>query len=1016
MSGTPTATGTFSIKVTDAMGATATSCTFTINTALALPCPTNITAEVNVAFSSQLLPAGGVGPFTYSVAAGSLSGLSLNPSTGAITGMATAPGSFSIKVTDADGATATSCTFTINAALSLPCPANVTGEVNVPFSSQLSATFGIAPYTYSMTGTVPNGLTVSSMGLISGTPTQTGRFVVLVTDAAGATATSCSFTINTGLSLPCPANITGEVSAPFSSQLSAGNGVPPYTYTVATGSLSGLVLNASSGVITGTPNAAGNFTIKVTDAVGATATSCVFTISTGVTLPCPAVTSGEVGVPFSSQLTAGNGVPPYAYTMVGSLSGLVVNPTSGAITGTPTAAGTFTVKVTDANGASATSCTFTIVSHVTMTCPSTLTGMVNNPFSATPTVSGGVTPYSFSVSSGTLPNGLTLNTTTGAITGTPTVQGGFTLQVTDADTAVAATTCTFTITKPTLQITTTSLPSGVQNAAYSATVMVTGGTAPYTFAAGSPFPTWLTINPSTGVISGTPNRGIGTFPVQVQVTDTSNPTQVATMLYSLLITNPSFAFATTSPLPSAQSGVPYVQPILVLGGNPPYNYQVVASTLPSWLTFDATGAACQNNGTPTLCGIPPNNVEQDTIIITASDSSNPPVQLSMPFVLNVLNCTPGTGCDAISITGGSGSSSSFAVGQNLQVPMTVAFSPALTSPLDLTITATTPGLITFSETQTTVGTSQYTVAVPSGTPSFIVYVQGLASTGSTNVTVSAPPYTNATGTVTVAKSGFVISGPVGGVGGSFSSFEGITTPLTVSAVLLDSSGLFVESEQLLASSQNLRDGQHGDHVCTPITTNVPIIAVASSTLGTLSPSLINFTGGISSVPVNFKASSTNTGTGTVTITEPSGFTTPATGTFVNFQVTQSGLIPPPLTVGSDLQVQTAIAINGSTTSASTITLQSSNASKLLFSNTETGVGPKGNGNRNGVDYPYSTRWRIAVRQFLGTRIRCTRLGELHNNFIGFRYYQCFGDDRPFRPGDYDTGRSGCELLDESQHS
>jgi hypothetical protein len=935
VSGTPTAAGTFTIKVMDSTGATATSCTFTINNALALPCPSVTTAEVGTAFSSQLSPTGGVAPFTYSVGTGSLSGLMLS-GTGLVSGTPTASGSFTIKVMDATGATATSCTFTINAALLLPCPTVTTGEVNVPFSTQLSASGGIAPYTYSMSGTVPSGLTLSSSGLVSGTPTVTGRFFVTVTDAAGATATSCSITINGPLSLPCPSTTAGDVGAAFSSQLAATGGVTPYSYAVVGTLPAGLTLSGA-GLVSGTPTAAGTFTIKVTDATGATSTSCTFTISNVLTLPCPTTTTGEVGVSFSSQLSAAGGAAPYTYAVVGTLpAGLTLSGT-GLVSGTPTAAGTFTIKVTDGNGVSATSCTFTILSHVAMTCPATLTGAVGNPFSATPTVSGGLTPYAFSLSLGTLPNGLTLSATTGAITGTPTVAGGFTLQVTDAEAALAATTCAFNINPPSLHITTTSLPGVVQNAAYSATVMAAGGTAPYTWTAGTPFPTWLSINSSTGVISGTANRGAGTFPLQVVVSDNSNPQQVATSVnLSVVVTPLTFAFVNTSPLPSATVGMQYVEPIAVQGGTPPYNYSVLQTSLPSWLTFDVTGAACGTTG-PTLCGIPP-SIQVDNIAITASDSGGN--QLNTTFALSVVN----VGGDTISVSADGGSNSSFVVGQGLQVPMTIAFNPALTSPLTLTITPSTSGLVTFSETQTSTVSNTYTVTVPAGTPAFSVYVQGVASSGTTTLTVSAPPYTAGTGTVTLANSGFVLSGP-GGVGGPFSSFEGVTTGLTVLAARLDSNGLFAENQQVASnpSCQTVNMQQ----VCTQITTSVPL-TVSPSTLGTLSANPLTFSGGVSSVALNFKASTVSTGTGTVSITsQPSGFTTPTTGTSVGFTITPSGFTLPTLTVGNDLQVQTAITVNGSSASASTITLQSLNPAQLQFYNTETGTGKGETGTASG---------------------------------------------------------------------
>jgi len=112
------------------------------------------------------------------------------------------------------------------------------------------------------------------------------------------------------------------------------------------------------------------------------------------------------------------------------------------------------------------------------------------------------------------------------------------------------TSCLFTISLPVqLSITTTSLPAGMQNTAYSATVAAAGGKTPYTWSISNP--AWLTINPSTGVISGTPNRGAGNFTVSVTVTDSSS-TQVSHEFHARDRSNP-LVFNTTT-LPNANAG------------------------------------------------------------------------------------------------------------------------------------------------------------------------------------------------------------------------------------------------------------------------------------------------------------------------------------------------------------------------------------------------------------------------------------------------------------------------------
>ena len=170
---------------------------------ISLSCPAS-TAQVGAAYNSALVANGGVAPYTFSIISGSLPpGLTLNTSTGAITGAPTTAGTynFTAKVVDSKGNTATSnCSIVVSSPLALTCPAG-TGQVGIGYSSALTATGGVAPYTFSITsGSLPPGLTFNaSTGAIAGTPTTAGtyNFTAQVLDSQGNTATaSCSITIN----------------------------------------------------------------------------------------------------------------------------------------------------------------------------------------------------------------------------------------------------------------------------------------------------------------------------------------------------------------------------------------------------------------------------------------------------------------------------------------------------------------------------------------------------------------------------------------------------------------------------------------------------------------------------------------------------------------------------------------------------------------------------------------------------------------------------------------------------
>ena len=154
--------------------------------------------------------------------------------------------------------------------------------------------------------------------------------------------------------------------------------------------------------------------------------------------------------------------------------------------------------------------------------------------------SGGTTPYTLSITTGSLPPGLSLSQVVG-ITGTPTTAGTypFTVRVTDSSTPQQSATKQLSIVVGTtgtgVSITTASLPNGTVNQTYSTTVSATGGTAPYTWAITTgTLPPGLNGNPSTGVISGTPTTtGTSTFTVKVE--DSSTPKKSATKQLSIVV-------------------------------------------------------------------------------------------------------------------------------------------------------------------------------------------------------------------------------------------------------------------------------------------------------------------------------------------------------------------------------------------------------------------------------------------------------------------------------------------------
>src|SRR5271169_2529179 len=146
--------------------------------------------------------------------------------------------------------------------------------IGVPYSATLAAVGGLQPFTWSLSsGTLPPGLSISTAGMISGTPTALGssNFKVQVTDSQTPTAAvdlaNKSITVNNSLSITTSSLTSGSVNVPYSASLVATGGVPPYTWSVASGSLPAGLTLSTSGVISGTPTAQGTstFTVQAAD-------------------------------------------------------------------------------------------------------------------------------------------------------------------------------------------------------------------------------------------------------------------------------------------------------------------------------------------------------------------------------------------------------------------------------------------------------------------------------------------------------------------------------------------------------------------------------------------------------------------------------------------------------------------------------------------------------------------------------------------------------------------------------
>ena len=358
--------------------------------------------------------------------------------------------------------------------LTITVIADVTATQNGAITDiPVSASGGWAPYTYS-TSDLPSGIVFDQdRVLITGTPTAIGDsdITVMVRDAVNGEA---STTFNLSVSAPTrPLRIAAIADVVATQdvaitpiQVSASGGSGFYTYSIVSDPVagSGLTIDSSSGQITGTPTENRDFTVtvNVSDASGGTTGGVTgtapptearrsFTMRVRPRVTVSAISNITVTQNTSItpiQVKASGGQTPYTYSMSSNPagSGLSMDSSSGQITGTPTQTGTFTltVTVTDDHGRTGTgSFTMTVnaptpVSTLTVADIDDITvkisgGQTNS--SITPiqvSTSGGQTPYTYSMSSNPATgSGLSINSSSGQITGTPTQRGTFTLTVTD---------------------------------------------------------------------------------------------------------------------------------------------------------------------------------------------------------------------------------------------------------------------------------------------------------------------------------------------------------------------------------------------------------------------------------------------------------------------------------------------------------------------------------------------------------------------------------------------------------
>ncbi len=336
---------------------------------LNMPLQQALPAGPGTAYSDRLKVAGGTLPYLFALAWGSLPiGLNLDPATGIISG--TPPvGSdgdytFAVGVTDAalPYASYAETQLTINVAppLTISTPAALAkGIVATPYTSTIAVGGGSGTKLFTLlTGTLPPGVTLSTAGILSGTPNSAGTysFTIKVTDGANRTATGqFTITIVPRLLITTTRLSDAFTAVPYSQTLTGTGGEGGYSWELLSGTLpAGITFNGVTGIISGTAGTPMSLplTLKLTDS-GSRSTQQAFTLN--VVAPLSITTTilpdAHVGVAYSQPVLKSGGIAPYSFGYSGQLPpGLALDAATGVISGTPSTSGFVNFGITLSDG------------------------------------------------------------------------------------------------------------------------------------------------------------------------------------------------------------------------------------------------------------------------------------------------------------------------------------------------------------------------------------------------------------------------------------------------------------------------------------------------------------------------------------------------------------------------------------------------------------------------------------------------------------------------------------------
>ncbi len=758
---------TITVTATDTAGQRAMQ-TFmvTVNAAVvapdlpAFPSPSFLNANVGIAISPVTIANSG-GAATYSISPDLPAGLSIDPNTGTISGTPTETTSSGINYT----ITATNDAGSDNAGFTLSVLAHTAPNISVS-PRMLTFTVGIPvttnPITITNSGgasnmgfeiTGANGKTLTeNTGLsynfvqkvISGTPTMSASaeiYTIRASNSGGSSETTITITVNaaptTSVGVPIisinPATVTvtaGTAIQPITISSSGGDVI---SYSISSTLTTGLSFNTATGTISGTPLETVGLTtylITATNSGGTDSATIAIIVNeaptTSVAVPIISISRATlvatVGTAITPITISSSGGAVESYSIAPAIpNGLSFNATNGTISGTPSAvAGTTSYTITAENSVGSDSATVAITVNEAPTTSVDVPIISINPATLVATVGTAITPItitsnggdviSYSISS-TLTTGLSFNTATGTISGTPLVVTGSTSYTITATNSGGTDMATIAITvndvAPSISINPAAVTVTVGTAIQQITIVSSGGGNVVSYTIAPAIANGLSFDATSGIISGIPTAVAPSRTYIITATN-SGGMAMATIAITVNDVAPSISISRDTLVATAGTAIQQIT-IVSSGGGNVVSY-TIAPAIANGLSFDATSGIISGIPTAvagptsyTITAINSGGTAMATVAITVNDVA--PSIVATPTTQNV---TVGSPIETITITSNGGAVISYSISSTLTTGLSFDTTTGTISGTPLVVTGSTSYTITATNSG---GMAMATVAI-----------------------------------------------------------------------------------------------------------------------------------------------------------------------------------------------------------------------------------------------------------------------------------------------------------------